>query len=231
MTGNAAVGKALSESALALDLELVPEVALALAEIPSEEFRTLRTRLEQLQSPRSLRTILITSPAPGEGKSFTAANLALAQAQLRDNATLLCDFNLRSPMVHSVFRIERSPGISDYLSGRADLHEALRKIGNSNLFVMPAGEAVANPLELLHLKEVPRLMDRLRNAFRWILLDSPGLLAASDANVLAALADGTLLVARIGATTADSMSRAIVSLGQDNILGLVANGAGASTFR
>ena len=77
----------------------------------------------------------------------------------------------------------------------------MRRIGNSNLFVMPAGQAVINPLELLHLKEVRRLMDRLRNAFRWILLDSPRLLVASDANLLAALADGTLLVARMGVTT------------------------------
>ena len=89
---------------------------------------------------------------------------------------------------------------------------------------MPAGQAVVNPLELLHLKEVRRLMDRLRNAFRWILLDSPPLLAASDANLLAALADGTLLVTRIGVTTPDSMGRAIGSLGQDSILGIVANG-------
>ena len=103
----------------------------------------------------------------------------------------------------------------------------MRRIENSNLFVMPAGQAVINPLELLHLKEVRRLMDRLRNAFRWILLDSPPLLAASDANLLAALADGTLLVTRIGATTTDSMSRAIESLGQDSILGMVANGTPA----
>jgi protein-tyrosine kinase len=89
---------------------------------------------------------------------------------------------------------------------------------------MPAGEAVSNPLGLLHLKEVRRLMDRLRNAFRWILLDSPPLLPASDANVLAALADGTLLVARIGATSMDSMGCAIGSLGSDHILGIVANG-------
>ena len=82
----------------------------------------------------------------------------------------------------------------------------MRRIGDSNLFVMPAGEPVVNPLELLHLKRVRRLMNSLRNAFRWILLDSPSLAPASDANLLAALADGTLLVARMGATTPDSMS-------------------------
>jgi capsular exopolysaccharide synthesis family protein len=238
MTRNAAVGTALAESALGLDLELVPEVPFGAssdvllldpacpAESGSEEFRTLRTRLEQLQSAGVIRTVLVTSPSPGEGKSFTAANLALAQAQLADNPTLLCDFDLRKPILHSVFRIERSPGISDYLLGKADLHDALRRIGNSNLFVMPAGEAVLNPLGLLHSKELRRMMDRLQSAFRRILLDSPPLLVASDANLLAALADGTLLVARIGATTVDSMASAIGSLGPAGILGIVANGTG-----
>jgi capsular exopolysaccharide synthesis family protein len=231
MTRNAAVRTALEETmALAdapveLDLELVPSAPLR-AETPGEEFRTLRTRLEQLQATRVIQTVLVTSPSAGDGKSFTATNLALAEAQLADNPTLLCDFDLRNPILHTIFRIDRTPGISDYLLGKAHLHEALRRIGNSNLFVMPAGDAVINPLELLHLKEVRRLMDRLRNAFRWVLLDSPGLLVASDANLLAALADGTLLVTRIGATSLDSMGRAIGSLGQDSILGIVANCTG-----
>jgi len=218
MSRNAAVGVALADAPVELDLGRVLTMPFS-AETPSEEFRTLRTRLEQLQATRVIQAVLVASPSPGDGKSFTARNLALAEAQLADNPTLLCDFDLRSPILHSVFQIDRSPGISDYLLGKADLHEAMRRIGNSDLFVMPAGQAVINPLELLHLKEVRRLMDRLRNAFRWILLDSPPLLAASDANLLAALADGTLLVTRIGVTTMDSMRRAIGSLGRGSILG------------
>ena len=85
--------------------------------LPSEEFRTLRTRLEQLQATRSIQAVLVASPSPGEGKSFTAANLALAEAQLADNPTLLCDFDLRSPVLQRIFQIDRSPGISDYLLG------------------------------------------------------------------------------------------------------------------
>lgn len=222
MSRNAAVGAALAEAPLELNLELVP-VAPFRAGIPSEEFRTLRTRLEQLQATRVIQTVLVASPSRGDGKSFTAVNLALAEAQLADNPTLLCDFDLRSPTLHGVFRIDRSPGISDYLLGKADLQTAMRRIGSSNLFVMPAGQAVINPLELLHLKEVRRLMDRLRNGFRRILLDSPPLLLASDANLLAGLADGALLVARMGFTTPDSLNRAIGSLGQDCILGILAN--------
>jgi receptor protein-tyrosine kinase len=224
MIRNAAVGAALAAVPLELDLERVPAGGFH-PETPSEEFRTLRTRLEQLQATRTIQTVLVASPSEKEGKSFTAGNLALAEAQLPDNPTLLCDFDLRNPILHRVFQIERSPGVSDYVLGKADLHAAMRRIGTSDLFVMPAGEAVINPLELLHLKEVRRLMDRLRNAFRWILLDSPALLAASDANLLAALADGTLLVTRFGVTTVDSLGRAIGTLGPDCILGIVANGA------
>jgi protein-tyrosine kinase len=225
MTRNAGVGTALAEAPFQLDLQLAPAVEFCPAN-PAEEFQTLRTRLEQLQSTRAIRTVLVTSPSPREGKSFTAANLALAEAQLADSPTLLCDFDLRKPTLHILFRVGRGPGISDHLLGKADLHEALRRIGNTNLFVMPAGEAVINPLGLLHSKDVRRLMDRLRNTFRRILLDSPALLLASDANLLAALCDGTLLVTRIGATTMDSMTRAIGSLGPDNILGIVANATG-----
>jgi len=151
--------------------------------------------------------------------------LGLAEAQLADNPTLLCDFDLRNPILHKVFRVDRAPGISDYLLGKADLHETLRRIGGSNLFVMPAGDVAVSPLELLHLKEVRKMMGRLRTAFRRILLDSPALLVASDASLLAALADGTLLIGRIGGTNRDSMRRAIETLGQDNILGIVANSA------
>ena len=207
-----------------LDLELAPEVALAPANVPGEAFRTLRTTLERMPSAQTIRTILITSPAPGEGKSFVAANLALAQMQLPDNPTLICDFNLRQPSLHQLFRTSRTPGISDYLLGNVDLSQALRRIGGSELFVMPAGEAVGNELELLHVKELAQLMKRLRNAFRWIILDSPSLLAASDANLLASLADGALLVTRMGVTKRDAMRQAISAIGQDNILGIVANG-------
>ncbi len=230
MSRNAAVGAALAQAPLELDLARLPEVGFR-PETPGEEFRTLRTRLEQLQTARVIQTVLVASPSAGDGKSFTAANLALAEAQLADNPTLLCDFDLRKPALHTVFRLDRSPGISDYLLGKADLHDALRRIGNGNLFVMPAGEAVPNPLGLLHSKEIRGLLDRLRNAFRRIILDSPPLLAASDANLLAALADGTLLVTRMGATTLDSMTRAIASLGPDSILGIVANGATAIPSR
>jgi protein-tyrosine kinase len=195
------------------------------SETLSEEFGTLRTRLAHLKAERGIRTMLVTSSSPGEGKSFTAANLALAEAQLADNPTLLCDFDLRRPSLHRIFQIDRSPGISDYLQGQAKLPQVIQRIGASSLFVITAGEPVINPLGLLHLVETRRLLEILSGRFRAVILDSPSLLAASDASLLATLVDGTLLVARLGATKVEAMGQAIQWLGQNNVLGIIANGA------
>lgn len=128
---------------------------------PLEEFRTLRTRLNHMQGREPIHTILMTSASPAEGKSFSAVNLALAQAQLEGNRTLLCDFDLRRPVIHKLFQTGRGPGVTDYLQGRVPLEQAMRRIGDSNLYVMPAGEPVPNPLELLNLPQVKHLLDRL----------------------------------------------------------------------
>src|SRR5882757_4453461 len=194
-------------------------------EAPMEEFRTLRTRLNHMKTLQPIHTVVMTSPSPAEGKSLSAANLALAQAHLAGNTTLLADFDFRRPIVHTLFGVDRSPGITDYLLGKIPLHQAMRKVAGTNLYIMPAGEAVINPLELLNLREVKLLLDRLPTLFNWVILDSPPLLFAADANLLSTLCHGTLLVVRIGATTIDSITRAMQSLCQNNVLGIVVNGA------
>ena len=192
---------------------------------PSEEFRTLRTRLNHLQSLQPTHTCVVTSPSPAEGKSFTAVNLALAESHLAGNNTLLADFDFRRPIVHSLFQIDRSPGLTDYLLGRAELHQIIKKVAGTNLFLMPAGEAVLNPLELLNLQDVRGLLEKLPEVFNWIILDSPPLLFAADANLLSTMCHGTLLVVRIGTTTIDSVTRALQSLCENNVLGIAVNGA------
>jgi protein-tyrosine kinase len=194
-------------------------------EPPMEEFRTLRTRLNHMKSLQPIHTVVVTSPSPAEGKSLSAANLALAQSHLVGNTTLLADFDFRRPIMHTLFGMERSPGITDYLLGKVPLHEAMRKIAGMDLYVMPAGEAVINPLELLNLREVKLLLDRLPSVFQWVIMDSPPLLFAADANLLSTLCHGTLLVVRIGHTTIDSVTRAMQSLCNNNVLGIVVNGA------
>jgi protein-tyrosine kinase len=227
----------LASSNLAGLLELVEEVPFRTAtdsllidaarphEAPMEEFRTLRTRLNHMQSLQPIHTVVITSASPAEGKSLTAANLALAESHLAGNTVLLADFDFRRPIIHTLFGIDRSPGITDYLMGQAPLHKVIKRIAGTNLYVMPAGQAVINPLELLNLREVKHLMDRLPSLFQWVIMDSPPLLFAADANLLGTMSNGTLLVVRIGHTTIDSVTRAMQSLCNNNVLGIVVNGA------
>ncbi len=194
-------------------------------EAPTEEFRTLRTRLNHMQSLQPIHSIVVTSPSPAEGKSLAAVNLALAQSHLAGNNTLLCDFDFRRPIVHHLFQVDRTPGITDYLMGKATLEEVIKRVAGTNLYIMPAGEAVINPLELLNLREVKQLLDMLPKLFSWVVLDSPPLLFAADANLLSTMSDGTVLVVRLGHTTVDSVTRAMQSLCENNMLGIIANGA------
>ncbi len=126
-------------------LELVEEVPFRTAtdsllidaarphEAPMEEFRTLRTRPQLMKSLQPITSVVITSPSPAEGKSLTAANLALAESHLAGNTTLLADFDFRRPIVPTMFGMDRSPGITDYLLGKVPLHQAMKKVAGTNL--------------------------------------------------------------------------------------------------
>jgi receptor protein-tyrosine kinase len=172
-----------------------------------------------------LRALVVTSASPAEGKSFTAANLALTQAQLVGKRIVLADFDFRRPTIDKLFRIPSTPGITDYLRGQVSLGQAIRRAEGTNLYIMTAGQSVPNPLELLNLKECRSLILSLRDAFDWVIIDSPPLLFAADGNLLSTMCDGTVLVVRIGSTTIDAVSRALQSLCENNVLGIVVNGA------
>lgn len=197
-------------------------------ETPAEEFRTLRTRLNHLQSLQPLHTIVVTSPSPAEGKTFTAVNLALAQSHLAESSVLLGDFDLRRPIVHNLFQIDRAPGLSDFLTGQCTFAQAIRRVEAMNLYLLPAGSPVKNPLELLNMRQAKLLFEELPHTFNWSVFDTPPLLFSADANLLSTMADGTILVVKIGSTTFDNVTRAMQSLCENNVLGIVANGARAS---
>lgn len=195
-------------------------------EVPSEEFRSLRTRLNHLQNQQDLHLIVVTSASPAEGKTFSAVNLALAQSQL-EAPVLLADLDLRRPVIHNLFQAERAPGFADFIAGEKPLEECIRRIEGTNLYFLPAGSQVKNPLELLNMRHVKVTLDGLRKIFNWVILDTPPLLFSADANLLSTLADGTLIVVRIGSTTYDNVIRAMQTLCENNVLGIVANGARA----
>ena len=197
-------------------------------ETPAEEFRTLRTRLNHLQSLQPLHTVVVTSPSPAEGKTFTAVNLALAQSHLAESSVLLGDFDLRRPIIHNLFQIDRAPGLSDFLTGQCTFAEALRRVEAMNLYLLPAGSPIKNPLELLNMRQAKLLFEELPRTFNWSVFDTPPLLFSADANLLSTMADGTILVVKIASTTFDNVTRAMQSLCENNVLGIVANGARAS---
>ena len=135
-------------------------------EVPNEEFRSLRTRLNHLQSQQDLHSLVVTSASPAEGKSFTAVNLALAQSQL-EMPILLADLDLRRPVIHNLFQCERTPGFSDFILAEKPLEECIRRIEGSNLYFLPAGSQVKNPLELLNMRHVKQTLEGLRKLFNW----------------------------------------------------------------
>jgi protein-tyrosine kinase len=197
-------------------------------ETPGEEFRTLRTRLNHLQTLQPLHTVVVTSPSPAEGRTFTAVNLAVAQSHLAETSVLLADLDLRRPMIHKLLQVERSPGLSDFLTGQCTFSQALRRVEGMNLYFLPAGSPVKNPLELLNMRQTKVLFEELPHVFNWSIFDTPPLLFPADANLLSNMADGTVLVVKFGSTTFDNVTRAMQLLCENNVLGIVANGARAS---
>lgn len=164
-----------------------------------EEFRTLRSNLFRERSQRHLKTILITGANPGEGKTFVAANLALAMSRHPGSRVLLIDADLRRPGLHSVFGMERTPGLSDYLSGVVDDAAIVRQTPEPQLCVVTSGRDSGTPTELLHSRRMQHFIDRMSPSFNWIFIDSPPAASISDSAVLSEICDGVIMVIAPGA--------------------------------
>jgi capsular exopolysaccharide synthesis family protein len=190
----------------------------------SEAFRALRTSLLFSQSASTMRRLVITSSTPSEGKTTTSANLAITFAQ-QGMKVLLVDCDLRRPQIHATFGIGKDPGLTELLLGYATSEKAIRPTQVENLSVLTTGTLPPNPAELLGGPRMQELLDQLAEEFDLVLLDTPPLGAASDAAVLAAKADGALLVVRAGKTdraTAAHAMQQLRSVGA-RVLGAVLN--------
>jgi len=205
----------------------LPLVSLADPDDPSTEaYRALRTNVTFVNAEeRALRLICVTSPGPGEGKSTTAANLAITLAQ-QGTKTLLVDGDLRRPLVHKAFNLVQEPGLTDILVGTASLREAARPNVVPNLDVLPAGAQPPNPSELLGSAAMHRLLEQLRADYETVIFDSPPTLAVTDATVLGASMDAVILVLRAGETEEVAGRRAVEQLRrvQARVAGAVLNG-------
>jgi protein-tyrosine kinase len=195
-----------------------------------ETFRTLRSRLYQIREKRPLKKILVTSSMGNEGKSFVAANLAQAMVQQHGQRTLLIDADLREAKLHLALGTSATPGLSDYLRGNAEEFAVMQRSPMENLFFLPAGTAVADPLELVANGRMNLLLGRVEALFDWIIVNSPPAVRVSDAGLLANSCDGVLLVVRSNATPFDLAQRARDEFYGKKIVGVVLNGVEARSL-
>jgi tyrosine-protein kinase Etk/Wzc len=191
----------------------------------SEAYRTLRTNLQFSKIDRSVRTMLITSSGPKEGKSTTSANLAIAIAQSGKKVVLI-DGDLRRPVVHSIFGLEKDDGLTNYLMNDISFAKMIKKSIMENLSIIPSGILPPNPSELLSSSRMEELIERLKESFDIILFDTPPIIAVTDAAILSTKVDGTILVVSAGQTNFDAVVRAKSLLDNVNayILGALLNG-------
>jgi len=199
---------------------------LAPHSLAAEQYRTLRTRLMMLEEGRARRVLLVTSPAKGDGKSITAANLALTMAQEFNRRVVLLDADLRRPSVHALLGIRQEPGLVDVLGGRAALDDVLVHLPELHLTVIPAGLPPAQPAELLGSTAMRRMLETVRSRFDRAIVDVPPVIPLADVGVVAPQCDGVLLVVRAGATPKPLIERALGSFEQERVLGVVLNESG-----
>lgn len=189
----------------------------------AEQFRTLRSRLYQLRSNQKLRTLLVTSSIPGEGKTFVTTNLAQVIIRQPDRRVLIIDADLRLPRLHVPLGAPRSPGLSNYLRGELDELGVIQNEPNGNLCLIPGGDDVTNPSELLSNGRMNALLNRLAPVFDWVIVDSPPCLPVADASILADMCDGILMVIHAGSTASQLVQRACQGFRERNVVGVVLN--------
>lgn len=202
-----------------------PLLTQAPAQSPrAESFRRLRTNLQFANVSGHARTVLVTSSLPGEGKSTTATNLAIALAQAGQTVCLI-DADLRRPMVNEYLGLDRQAGLTTSLVGAADVNDLLQPWGEDNLFVLTSGQIPPNPSELLGSAEMKTLIERLEQSFDSVIIDAPPLLPVTDAAVLSQHVGGVVLVASVQRVRQHDLEKSLgaLQLVDANILGVVLN--------
>lgn len=192
--------------------------------IAAEAYRTLRTNIQYSSFDKEIRTIVVTSSEPGEGKSTTAGNLALSFSQ-GEKSVILIDCDLRKPSLHKKFKISNLVGLSDVIIGKEKVEDAI-SVRNEHFHVLTSGKLPPNPSEMLGSRAMEALLQQLRETYDVIILDSAPIQAVTDAQILSTKADGTILVIRAESTKKESVMQAKNLLDKvgANIIGTVLNG-------
>lgn len=190
----------------------------------SEQYRTIRNNIQYASDGRSIRSILVTSPSEGDGKSTAAMNLAISMAQ-RGERVLLIDANFRNPMLHKVFNTQISPGLSNVLSNQLIVADAIQETEIEGLDLLTSGLSQANSADMLDSHSMKELMEAASDRYDRIVLDCPPVLSGPDANALVNKCDGVVLLLRCGKTTHSKALEAKQSLSfaGANIIGAILN--------
>ena len=174
--------------------------------VGAEAYKTLRTNIQYSSFDKNAQAIIVTSSQPGEGKSTISGNLALSMAQ-DGKKTILIDCDLRKPTVHKKFGITNSSGLSEVIVGKVDLKDAMKEF-NKNLTIITSGKIPPNPSEMLGSNNMQRFLNELKRHYDCIILDTPPVLAVTDAQILSRNVDGMILVIRAGRTKKEIVIKA-----------------------
>lgn len=193
----------------------------------AEVFRTLRTNIQFMNSQKTLKTLLITSTMPGEGKTWVSSNLAITFAQAGKRVVLV-DTDMRKGRIHKLFQTDSIPGLSNYLSGideagiteKNDILKYVRKTEVDNLYIITAGSIPPNPSELLTSEKTIDMLNKLKESFDMVILDGTPSLLVTDAIILSRFADSTIIVTAHKATKKDGLQKVKKSI--ENVGGKIA---------
>ena len=214
-----AVERAVVGRGTRLELLTNPEGASA------DRFRFLRTRLGELREVAKLRSLAITSPSPGDGKSTVAISLATALAEGDRQSVLLIEADLHHPSLSDSLSLPSSPGLAECLQKSGDPMPYVRRVEPLGWHFMPAGMPSGNPTDLLQSDAFAGVMRAVSSHFDWVVVDAPPALPLTDALVISRQVDATLLVARAGCTSREAIDETVKIIGKKYLLGIILNGA------
>ncbi|MFN6758648.1 CpsD/CapB family tyrosine-protein kinase [Enterococcus hirae] len=193
----------------------------------SEQYRMLRTNIQfALATGQKNKMIIVTSSGSGEGKSTISSNVAVVFAKFGQRV-LLVDADLRKPVIHKIFQLNNSSGLSTVLSSSESVVDAIQQTQIENLSILSSGPTPPNPSELLSSLRMGQILEELRQLFDVIIFDTPPVVPVTDAQIMSSKADGTLLVVRENTSRKDSLTKAkeLLKMAQARVIGVVYNGA------
>jgi protein-tyrosine kinase len=192
-----------------------------------EQFRRLAGRLHLAQAERGTRVLVVTSALVGEGKTLTAANLAITLSESYKKNVLLIDADLRRPWLHELFQVPNVTGLNDGIKASVERKVPVIRF-SEYLSVVTAGRPEADPMGVLTSDRMHRILGDAAGAFDWVIIDTPPVALLTDAHLLASLVDSVLLVVRAGKTPLTAIRKAADAVGRDKVLGVVLNCADAA---